>query len=253
MTIPFRDVELLSAYLDGQLSPADVVRLEARLAVDKDLKAVLDDLRPTRSLLRQLPSRRAPRNFTLTPKMAGIRPPPPRAYSALRFATALAGLLFVVSIAINGLIPLAAARVPTAAPPAYGIGGGGGAEPPALQAAPAATQAPAASMAQPAATEAGTPAAELPLAPAPTINPTTAAEDHAQLPGTATPEVLTKSLAAPTPIRQPVENASRSPVPLSWLIVLGGLAAICGMGAWWVRSRSERDFKRRSVGARKDQ
>ena len=94
----FRDVELLSAYLDGQLSPPDSARLESRLSSDASLRAALHDLRSARGLLRQLPQRRAPRNFTLTPKMAGIKPPTPRAYPTLRFATVLATLLFIATL-----------------------------------------------------------------------------------------------------------------------------------------------------------
>ena len=71
----FRDVELLSSYLDGQLKLSDSARLERRLSLDPDLRAVLDDLRSARGLLRQLPMRKAPRNFTLTPKMVGKNPP----------------------------------------------------------------------------------------------------------------------------------------------------------------------------------
>ncbi len=52
----FRDVELLSAYLDGQLNPSDANRLESRLSSDPDLRAVMDDLRAARGLLRQLPA-----------------------------------------------------------------------------------------------------------------------------------------------------------------------------------------------------
>ena len=40
-----RDLELLSAYLDGQLNPSDSARLESRLASDESLRAVLNDLR----------------------------------------------------------------------------------------------------------------------------------------------------------------------------------------------------------------
>ena len=66
-----RDIELLSSYLDGQLSSTDAARLEARLRTDPEMRSVLHDLRGARSLLRQLPMRKAPRNFTLTPKMVG--------------------------------------------------------------------------------------------------------------------------------------------------------------------------------------
>ena len=98
----FHDVELLSTFLDGQLEPSDAARIEARLSADPQLRAVLDDLRRSRALLRKVPARRAPRNFTLTPGMAGIEPPAPRAYPALRLATALATFFFAVSIMRSG-------------------------------------------------------------------------------------------------------------------------------------------------------
>ena len=56
-----RDLELLSAYLDGQLNPSESTRLESRLNSDPQLASVLTDLRATRNLLRKLPARRAPR------------------------------------------------------------------------------------------------------------------------------------------------------------------------------------------------
>jgi len=119
----FRDVEKLSAYLDGQLKPSEVARLESRLQTEPQLASILQDLRQTRSLLRQLPQRRAPRNFTLTPKMVGQKPPLPRTYPVFRFATVLATLLLFFSFATNFMAPRLD-RV--AAPYPYGIGGGGG-------------------------------------------------------------------------------------------------------------------------------
>ena len=96
--------ELLSAYLDGQLAPKERVRLEARLREDPQLHSVLVELRRTRAILRSQPRLRAPRNFTLTPQMAG-KPAriTPRAYPALRLASVLAGMLFVL-VLIGDLI-----------------------------------------------------------------------------------------------------------------------------------------------------
>ena len=112
-----RDLELLSSYLDGQLNPSDSARLEGRLKTEPQLASVLNDLRSTRALLRRLPARKAPRNFTLTRKMVGQNPPLPRAYPFFRFATALATLLFVFSLGLNVVSQTA---------PLYGMGGGGG-------------------------------------------------------------------------------------------------------------------------------
>src|SRR5215212_5359816 len=116
-----RDLELLSSYLDGQLKPSESARLEARLSREPDLRAVLDDLRAARGLLRQLPLRKAPRNFKLTSKMVGKNPPLPRSYPAFRFLTALASLLLFFSLGLNFLVPQMSAQPP-------GMGGGGAPE-----------------------------------------------------------------------------------------------------------------------------
>jgi len=115
------DLELLSSYLDGQLNPSDISHLETRLKTDPQLASVLNDLRATRTLLRKLPSRKAPRNFTLTRKMVGQNPPLPRAYSLFRFATALATLLFVFSFGLNSF-----GRQLANPAPGFGMGGDGG-------------------------------------------------------------------------------------------------------------------------------
>src|ERR1700690_2287181 len=122
----FRDVELLSAYLDGRLGPSDSKQLESRLASDQNLQAVMDDLRTARGLLRHLPQRRVPHNFTLTPKMAGLKAPEPRVYPAFRFATVLAALLFIITFAVNGFAPIARPRLSAVQAPAIGLGGGCG-------------------------------------------------------------------------------------------------------------------------------
>jgi hypothetical protein len=101
----FHDIEQLSAYLDGQLSPSDSARLESRLRSDPELASAYDDIRSTRGILRKLPSRKAPRNFTLTRKMVGLKPPLPRTYPTFRFATTLATILFVMTVAVNNIAP----------------------------------------------------------------------------------------------------------------------------------------------------
>jgi anti-sigma factor RsiW len=120
----FQDVEHLSAFLDGQLSPAEAERIEARLAADASLRKAQDDLRVARGLLRRTPRLRAPRNFTLSPLNARVRAPQPRSVPLLRYAGALASLLFVFTVALNTLGPIA--RQSLASAPAYGFGMGGG-------------------------------------------------------------------------------------------------------------------------------
>jgi anti-sigma factor RsiW len=169
-----RDIELLSSYLDGQLSSVDAARLEARLRTDPEMRSVLQDLRGARSLLRQLPMRKAPRNFTLTPKMVGKNPPLPRSYPVFKFAATLATIMLFFTYALNVLGPQLAAQ-----PAGFGMGGGGApdtalesaaaTEAPAIAAAPAGTEPPAA------ATEA--PVQEPSVAMAPLSTATAAAED----------------------------------------------------------------------------
>ena len=131
-----RDIELLSSYLDGQLKPSETARLESRLSADPDLRAVLNDLRSARGLLRQLPMRKAPRNFTLTPKMVGKNPPLPRSYWTFRFVTALASVLLFFTLGLNFLGPQM-----TASQTGFGgFGGGGGGGPEISQQAPAAAE-----------------------------------------------------------------------------------------------------------------
>lgn len=173
-----RDLELLSSYLDGQLTPSDSARLESRLKSDGGLASTLDDLRAARTLLRQLPKRRAPRNFTLTRKMVGLNPPLPRSYPAFRFATVVATLLFFFTFGVNTLVPQLV-QVPL-----FGMGGGA---PDDLFAAPAAaTEAPA--FAEAAATEA--PATEAPVA---TMEPSI--ESSSNLAPLPTAEVLSQDSA----------------------------------------------------------
>lgn len=113
-----RDIEQLSEFLDGRLKPSASARLESRLASEPELVSALDGMRESRALLRRMPKRRAPRNFTLTPKMVGLKPPLPRAYPILRFATVAAAFLFAVSFVRIESGALGAAQ-PAAEPAAF--------------------------------------------------------------------------------------------------------------------------------------
>lgn len=99
--------ELLSAYLDGELSTSARARLEAQLASDPALRAELDVLRRTVAMVRDLPSIPAPHNFIL-PRTTAARPRHPlrakpvrRSWAAplLSAATAVVSLLFVAVLA----------------------------------------------------------------------------------------------------------------------------------------------------------
>ena len=215
-----RDLELLSAYLDGQLNPSDSARLESRLASDESLRAALANLRATRGLLRQLLSRRAPRNFTLTPQMAGIKPPTPRAVPVFRFATALATLLFVITFVINGLITLSAPSL-AAAPAPLAVGA----------AAPmSAAQAPALPLAAIAPTETSSPHL---IAASPLMT---------EIP---TPEVTLKSVPPQAENIQPVHAKNELSLPFALEILFGILALGFGVTAWILPRNNESNLRKK--------
>lgn len=126
------DIELLSAYLDGELKRSDLAKTESRLKSDPEFESAMKDLRATRTLLRRLPTRKAPRNFTLTREMVGQNPPLPRIYPIFRLATVVATLLFFFSIGVNSFGAQMASQ-----DYAYGMGGGGGGDSFSEQQAPA--------------------------------------------------------------------------------------------------------------------
>ncbi|MGA9348704.1 MAG: zf-HC2 domain-containing protein [Anaerolineae bacterium] len=112
--------EMLSAYLDGELSPKEQATVEKHLARCTDCAQNLHTLRQTVALLEQLPPVAVPRSFAIRPVQAARRPSffqTRQAYVYLRAATALATILFAVVLAgdvfITGLTPyLAPARAP---------------------------------------------------------------------------------------------------------------------------------------------
>jgi hypothetical protein len=64
-----QDYELLSAYIDGELTDDERTALEQRLAKESFLQRELDLLRTTVALIHYLQPMTAPRNFTLTDEM----------------------------------------------------------------------------------------------------------------------------------------------------------------------------------------
>jgi anti-sigma factor RsiW len=214
----FRDIELLSSHLDGQLSPSDSARLESRLKSDPQLAAAFEDLRLARGILRKVPARKSPRNFTLTRRMVGARPPLPRAYGFFRFSSALATMLLVATVALNMLSNVRIGVASFVPQGGGGYGGGGQGDSFAAQEAPAATEAPSA-------TEA--PAAE--MLPLPTMAAPEAA-DTAREQATATPQ-----LEAPKQPEGEVQSGlERDQVPfqIPWQLVLLAISVICGLIAY---------------------
>lgn len=207
----FREIEQLSAYLDGQLEEKESKQVESRLHSDPELTSVFNDLRAARNILRKLPARKAPRNFTLTHRMVSLNPPLPKTYPFFRFATAFAALLLLTTFALNlTALPLFAA--PAAADQfAYGRGGGGAAV-------------------EPAATE--SPAAEaLEVAPAMPEQQDSAAPEGAPSETTQMPKAAENESAT----GQQARAEKEAPVPLTWQIALLIVAALGGLSMWVMR------------------
>jgi hypothetical protein len=138
-----RDWEALSAYLDNQLRQSERNHLEVRLKNEPELKQALDDLRKTCHILRSSPVLKAPRNFILTPSMAGIRKDiysNSGAFPILRLASVLASFFFILvtvgSFVVRNFQPAPSvvmrSEVENARPVGMGGGGGGPGQAPAI-------------------------------------------------------------------------------------------------------------------------
>jgi hypothetical protein len=258
----FRDIQQLSSYLDGQLSPSESARLESRLSSDPELASAFNDLRAARSILRKLPSRKAPRNFTLTRQMVGLKPPLPRTYSFFRLSTAFATFLFALTFAANALsrVPLignnivggfgmgggggvaesaaAPAEAPAVAEEAYGIGGG-----PAATEGPAAMEAP---LADGTATPAGTlapAAAAQEVLPMPTMSADAAATELPTAKQAETPpEGLDQTEVVPAPLEQS-RSQSQALIPVAWQATLFILIVLSGLTAFLLRRAAIQKWK----------
>lgn len=64
------DYDLLSAYIDDALSESERTALELRLQTEPELRSELEELRATVTLLNNLPTLKAPRDFTLDARYA---------------------------------------------------------------------------------------------------------------------------------------------------------------------------------------
>lgn len=235
----FRDIENLSAYLDGKLNASDAAQLEARLKTDPELASAMNDLRAARSILRKLPARKAPRNFTLTRQMVGLKPPLPRTYPIFRLATAFAALLFLFSFTATTLVPMLNSSAGAAAPaPAIGMGGGcaepcGGGADPSMEAA-VATEMPAAapeeSLGQ------GTALTTTP-APAADTAPFAATQESAQI-----VETPTAKEQAPETANQP-EVEQEPPISINWTVLFLILSIVGGITLWAMRISSRSKWR----------
>lgn len=227
----FREIEQLSAYLDGQLSPSDSAQVESRIGQDPELESALQDMRAARGLLRKLPSRRAPRNFTLTRQMVGLKPPLPQSFSFFRLSTAFATVLLMLTFAANSLAPRLA---PASTFIAQGMGGSGGGCDTCLL--------PSVVAEEPAA------AAEAPLselAPLTTETPSLSAEDaNRLLVETPIPSPKEGGIGGgPVDQPEPSTNQAEPVIPAAWQIILLGLSLLGGTITFLIRRSAARKWR----------
>ncbi len=206
--------ELLSAYIDGEVSASETLRVEEHLARCQECRDELASLRATVGLLRRLPELAVPRSFALSE--APQRRPTPTLVWTARLATSVAAVLLVALLLgdIVGLVsqqrsledlasraevqaPAAPAPLATAAQPSEAAARGiPGAPAPELESAPALAAAAA-------------PAAPAPAAPAPAPAPAPAAA-----PAPLAPAEAIEALAAPTPAAADAPSiAAPAPAP----------------------------------------
>ena len=249
-----RDWEILSAYLDNQLNDKERNRLEMQLQGNLELRQALEEMRRTRTILRHAPRLRAPRNFTLTPNMAGRRQDSralPGAYPVLQLASVLATVFFFVvsagSLAISAIQPepIVVMRADqNRSSPSIGMGGGGGGvvEQPV---APAPTEAAAKMM-----LEGETTATEglmLQVTPLPPAEAATTPEDLQAFAAPKEVSPVEPPVAAQAPESNLSESASNEQ-PRSGFrawnllillqVLLASLAIGCGLAAFYIRRSS---------------
>lgn len=106
-------VELLSAYLDNQVSPAERARLESHLRDCAACRAELASLRQTVAVMRALPRVPVPHAFTLSEAKIGVRQPAPK---AAWLGGLVRGLGAVTAVALVAVVAVTVLRPPAAAP-----------------------------------------------------------------------------------------------------------------------------------------
>jgi hypothetical protein len=99
-----RELEQLSAYLDGQLNETEKRQIESRLSSEPELREKYDGLWKTKQLFSRLPRVRAPRSFILTPEMVKVRKAKRPFTVTIRWATSVAAILLVVMFGAEFLL-----------------------------------------------------------------------------------------------------------------------------------------------------
>jgi len=99
-----RELQLLSAYLDGELSNKDQKRIERLLSDHPAANSSLEKLRQVKSVIKLLPIHKVPRNFTISTEEVN-RPLIPNLAVVLRYASAVSAALLAVVLAFDFISP----------------------------------------------------------------------------------------------------------------------------------------------------
>ncbi len=94
----------LSSYLDGQLNDRERKTIEGQLASDPQLQHAYAVLKHNQTLLKNLPQKRAPRNFTLTAEMVGQKKQTTNRwllFPALSFASVISLAMIILTFIVQ--------------------------------------------------------------------------------------------------------------------------------------------------------
>lgn len=111
-SLSLKQLNQISAYLDDRLNPLEKQQVEQELQRNLLFKQTFTELEYTRRMLRTLPKKRAPRNYTLSPER--VKAPARRGWlqPAMGFVSAAAALAVVVLFVGTSLLPrLGAAKM----------------------------------------------------------------------------------------------------------------------------------------------
>lgn len=103
--ISAKDLELLSSFLDHQLSPSEQKSIESRLPSEKDLQNALSGLRRTKLILKALPLKAVPRDFTNSPQAKKNRFDLFQYFRVFRFSSAAAVMGLIVLLLMDFILP----------------------------------------------------------------------------------------------------------------------------------------------------
>lgn len=99
-----RELQFLSAYLDGELSKKDQRRVEKLLSDHPAASSSLEKLRQVKSVIKFLPIHKVPRNFTISTEEVS-RSRIPNLVGVLRYTSAVSAALLAVVLAFDFFSP----------------------------------------------------------------------------------------------------------------------------------------------------